>query len=162
VAVFAFIAVAIKRPEPLGHREEPACDNCSEDLASIAARTLTRGGSPATESCAGINTEARKRTADRQSRHNHRSDEADYRGGRAPEENSFYEEVAKALRPAEEIVIVGDGTGRSSAAAYLSEFFKTHHWDTFQKILATKHADLSAVAAPEIEIIARKNASGAN
>lgn len=83
--------------------------------------------------------------------------EADYRGERVPEENSFYEDVAKALRPAVEIVIVGDGKGTSSAAAYLSEFLKKHHWDLFQKILAREDADLSAITEPEIEAIARKH-----
>ncbi len=83
--------------------------------------------------------------------------EADYRGERVPEENSFYEEVAKAIRPAAEIVIIGDGTGTSSAAVYLNEFLKTHHWDIFQKVIATADADLSAVTEPEIEAIARRH-----
>ncbi|RXS92786.1 hypothetical protein [Silvibacterium dinghuense] len=87
--------------------------------------------------------------------------EAHYSGERVPEENSFYEEVAKAVRPAGEIVIVGDGKGTSSAAVYLSEFLKTHHWDIFQKVVATEDADLSALTEPQIEAIARKHMDSA-
>jgi hypothetical protein len=39
--------------------------------------------------------------------------EAHYQGGRVPEENSFYEQIAKAVESAEEIVLVGHGTGKS-------------------------------------------------
>lgn len=41
--------------------------------------------------------------------------EAHYQGERVPEETSFYDEVAKNLVPAQEIVLVGHGTGKSSA-----------------------------------------------
>jgi hypothetical protein len=83
--------------------------------------------------------------------------EAHYRGERVPEENSFYEEVAMALHGAMEIVVIGHGTGTSSAAVHLGDYLKTHHPDLFAKILAAEDADLSALTAPEIEALARKH-----
>jgi hypothetical protein len=82
--------------------------------------------------------------------------EAHYRGERVPEESSFYEEVATHLKPAAEIIFIGHGTGKSSAATYLVEYLKTHHSTTFQRVLATEVADLSALTEPEIEQIAKK------
>ena len=47
--------------------------------------------------------------------------EAHYRGERVPEEYSFYEEVAKDLALANEIVLIGHATGKSNAADFLKE-----------------------------------------
>lgn len=83
--------------------------------------------------------------------------EAHYKGERVPEEDSFYEEIARDLVHAQSIVLIGHGTGTSNAAAFLSEYLKSHHPETFQKIIATETADLSALTEPEIEQIARKH-----
>jgi hypothetical protein len=82
--------------------------------------------------------------------------EAHYQGERVPEETSFYEEVAKDLVPAQEIVLIGHGTGKSSALDFLVEYLKTHHPATYQRVVATEIADLSALTEPEIEMIAKK------
>ncbi len=83
--------------------------------------------------------------------------EAHYKGDRVPEEASFYEEVAKELLPANEIVLVGHGTGKSSAVEHLSEYLKTHHHNISQHVIATETADLSALTEPEIEVIAKRH-----
>jgi hypothetical protein len=83
--------------------------------------------------------------------------EAHYVGGRIPEEDSFYEEIAQDLVPAQAIVLIGHATGKSSASQYLTEYLKTHHPETFQKIVATEPADLSALTEPEIEQIAKRH-----
>jgi hypothetical protein len=80
--------------------------------------------------------------------------EAHYRGERIPEEDSFYEEIAKDLTPANEIVLIGHATGISNAAEFLKEYLKTHHPDISRRIIATESADLSAVTEPEIEALA--------
>jgi nicotinamide riboside kinase len=85
--------------------------------------------------------------------------EAHYIGQRVPEEDSWYEEIARDLVHAEEIVLVGDATGTSSAVTFLSEYLKNHHPEIFQRIIATETVDLSALTEPEIEAIARKAAS---
>jgi hypothetical protein len=83
--------------------------------------------------------------------------EAHYEGERVPEETSFYEQVAKDLVPAREIVLIGHGTGKSSALDFLTEYLKKHHPMIFQRVVATEVADLSALTEPEIEAIARKH-----
>jgi hypothetical protein len=86
--------------------------------------------------------------------------EAHYRGERVPEESSFYEQVAKDLAPAREIILIGHATGTSSAVDYLAEYLKDHHPETFARVFATEKADLSALTAPEIEAIAKKHLRG--
>lgn len=83
--------------------------------------------------------------------------EAHYQGDRVPEEASFYEEVAQALVPANEIVLIGHGTGKSSAVDILVEYLKKHHIDISRRVNATETADLSALTEPEIEAIAKRH-----
>ncbi|MDR3751578.1 MAG: hypothetical protein P4K94_08850 [Terracidiphilus sp.] len=86
--------------------------------------------------------------------------EAHYQGEHVPEEDSFYEEIAQDLLHAEAIVLIGHATGKSSAADYLIEYLKTHHPETFKRIVATETADLSALTEPEIEQIAKRHIRG--
>jgi hypothetical protein len=81
--------------------------------------------------------------------------ESHYQGDRVPEETSFYEEVAKALLPAAEIVLIGHGTGKSSAVHVLVEHLKKHHVELSQRVIATETADLSALTEPQAEALAR-------
>jgi hypothetical protein len=83
--------------------------------------------------------------------------EAHYRGERVPEEDSFYEEIAKDITPANEIVLIGHATGKSNAANFLKEYLKTHHPDISRRVIATENADLSAVTEPEIEALAKRH-----
>jgi hypothetical protein len=83
--------------------------------------------------------------------------EAHYRGERVPEEDSFYEEIAKDITPANEIVLIGHATGKSNAADFLKEYLKTHHPDISRRVIATENADLSAVTEPEIEALAKRH-----
>jgi hypothetical protein len=83
--------------------------------------------------------------------------EAHYRGEHVPEDTSFYERIAKDLLPAIEIVLIGHGTGKSSAVDYLVDYLKKHHPDISQRVKATETADLSALTDPEIETLAKKH-----
>jgi hypothetical protein len=83
--------------------------------------------------------------------------EAHYQGERVPEETSFYEQVAKDLVPAQEIILIGHGTGKSSALQFLAQYLKTHHPTIFERVTATETVDLSPLTEPEIEAIARKH-----
>jgi hypothetical protein len=82
--------------------------------------------------------------------------EAHYRGDRDPDEASFYEEVATALAPANEIVLIGHGTGKSNAAKVLAEYLQKHHPELSRLVKATETADLSALTATEAEAIAEQ------
>jgi hypothetical protein len=81
--------------------------------------------------------------------------EAHYRGERVPEEDSFYEEIAKEITPATEIVLIGHASGKSNAADFLKQYLKTHHADISRRVIATESADLSAVIEPQIEAPAK-------
>jgi hypothetical protein len=83
--------------------------------------------------------------------------EAHYEGERVPEETSFYEEVAAALVSADEIVLIGHGTGKSSAVSVLQAFLNKHHADLSRRVKTTEVVDLSALTAPEIEAIAKRH-----
>jgi hypothetical protein len=83
--------------------------------------------------------------------------EAHYEGERVPEDTHFYEEVAKHLVPAQQIVLIGHGTGKSNAGEFLAEFLKKHHSTIARRIIATEMVDLSALTEPEIESIAKKH-----
>ncbi len=83
--------------------------------------------------------------------------EAHYQGERVPEETSFYEQVAKDLVPAQEIILIGNGTGKSSALEFLAQYLKTHQPTIFQRVIATETVDLSALTEPQIEAIAKKH-----
>ena len=85
--------------------------------------------------------------------------ETHYQGQRVPEEPSFYEELARDLLPSQEIVLVGHGTGKSSALEFLAEYLKKHHPTLYQRVIATEIVDLSALTEPEIEAIAKKHMS---
>jgi ABC-type phosphonate transport system ATPase subunit len=83
--------------------------------------------------------------------------EAHYQGERVPEETSFYEQVAKDLVPAQEIILIGHGTGKSSALEFLAQYLKTHHPAIFQRVIASETVDLSALTEPQIQAIAKKH-----
>jgi hypothetical protein len=84
-------------------------------------------------------------------------EEAHYRGERVPEEHSFYEEIAKDVTPAIEIVLIGHAAGKSNAADFLKEYLTAHHPDISRRVIATESADLSAVTEPEIEALAKRH-----
>ena len=83
--------------------------------------------------------------------------EAHYKGERVPEDQTFYEEIAQDLLPADEIVLIGHGAGKSSAMDHLAEYLKEKHPNISRHVLATETADLSALTPPEIEAIARQH-----
>jgi hypothetical protein len=90
-------------------------------------------------------------------RHTVHKKEAHYKGERVPEDKSFYEQIAQDLLPANEIVLIGHGTGKSSAVDHLAEYLKTSHHDISLHVVATETADLSALTEPEIEAIAKQH-----
>jgi hypothetical protein len=87
--------------------------------------------------------------------------EAHYRGDRVPEEGSYYEEIAADLVHAEAIILIGHGTGKSSAVGFLTEYLKAHRPEEFRRIVATETVDLSALTEPQIEEIAKRHIGAA-
>ena len=62
-------------------------------------------------------------------------------GKRLPERKSFYEAIAKTLRGAEQVLLFGSGTGRSSAMEMLLADLKAHHSDVAEKIIGSVVVD---------------------
>lgn len=62
-------------------------------------------------------------------------------GKRLPERKSFYEAIAKTLRGAEQILLFGSGTGRSSAMEQLLADLKDHHPDVADKVIGSVIVD---------------------
>jgi len=87
-------------------------------------------------------------------RHLEHRKEAHYKGERVPEATEFYDRIAARLKNSPEIVIIGDGTGKSSAMHYLIEYLKDKHKDVAARIFTTSQADLSSITIPRIEEIA--------
>jgi hypothetical protein len=86
--------------------------------------------------------------------------EAHYLGERVPEEHSFYEEIAKDIIPADEIVLIGHATGTSNAADFLKEYLDAHHPEVSRRVVDIESADLSAVTEPEIEALVKRHMFG--
>jgi hypothetical protein len=62
-------------------------------------------------------------------------------GKRQPERKSFYEAVAKTLRGAEQVLLFGSGTGRSSAMEQLLADLRDHHPDVAEKVVGSVLVD---------------------
>jgi hypothetical protein len=62
-------------------------------------------------------------------------------GKRQPERKSFYEAIAKTLQGAEQVLLFGSGTGRSSAMEMLLADLKAHHSDVARKIIGSVVVD---------------------
>jgi len=77
-------------------------------------------------------------------------------GQRAPEDAGFYQRIADALAAGGGIVVVGHGTGKSNAAQHLTEYLRTHHRETYQRIVREVGADLSATTTPQLLALAEQ------
>lgn len=87
-------------------------------------------------------------------------DQSRERGQRAPEEPAYYEAIAKAIAPGGKIAVAGHGTGKSNAAHHLIEYLKSHHADTYRRVVREIDADLSSMTAPQLLDLARQALQG--
>ncbi|WP_353227836.1 hypothetical protein [Novosphingobium sp.] len=71
-------------------------------------------------------------------------------GGHSPEDDGYYERVAVDLAPAQRIVVLSDGKGRSNAGAYLVEYLRRHHPATAQRIVATDRVDIAHLSDRQV------------
>ena len=76
--------------------------------------------------------------------------ESRVQGQRAPEDTDFYKSIADALAAGGRIVVVGHGTGKSNAAEHLTEYLRTHHPETYQRVVREIDADLSAATTAQL------------
>jgi hypothetical protein len=83
-------------------------------------------------------------------------DQSREQGQRAPEDAGFYKRIGDALAAGGRIVVVGHGTGKSNAAEHLTEYLRTHHRETYQRIVREIGADLSATTTPQLLALAEQ------
>ncbi len=69
---------------------------------------------------------------------------------RAPESLAYYEAISKTLTGAEEILLMGNGTGASSAMMHLKDYLQTHHKDTAASIVGALTVDLEALTEGQL------------
>ncbi len=76
------------------------------------------------------------------------------RGGdiesRAPENLIYYQQIAAALAGAEEILLMGNGTGGSSGMKHLQDFLATHHPEIANRIVGDLTLDLEALTEGQL------------
>ncbi len=80
----------------------------------------------------------------------HKQGNDDHDGGHAAEEDDYYESVSIDLKPAQRIVILSDGKGRSNAGAYLVDYLTRHHPAIAGRIVARERVDISHMSDGEI------------
>lgn len=83
--------------------------------------------------------------------------EAHYQGDRVPEDNEFYRDIALALAPANEIIVVGHGTGKSNAARVFNDYLHAHAPQLAKLVKSVETADLSALTVQQIGEIAKRH-----
>jgi hypothetical protein len=84
--------------------------------------------------------------------HLHHRDELREQGQRAPEDLTFYDRIAEALREADRIVLLSHGTGASNAAQVLGERLKKYYAGIYARIV--REAEVNTSAMTEAEILA--------
>ena len=77
-------------------------------------------------------------------------------GKRQPERKSYYEAVAKTLHGAEQVLLFGSGTGRSSAMDQLLADLKEHHADVAAKVVGSIVVDAHHTTEDELLAQARE------
>jgi hypothetical protein len=77
-------------------------------------------------------------------------------GKSQPERKSFYEAVAKTLQGAEQVLLFGSGTGKSSAMEQLVSDLKAHHADVAKRIVGSVVVDAHHTTENELLAQARK------
>jgi hypothetical protein len=88
--------------------------------------------------------------------HLHHRDEKREEGQRAPEDLTFYDRIAEALREADRIVLLSHGTGMSNASQILAERLKKMHPNVYARIVRQADVNTSAMTEPEIIACARQ------
>ena len=77
-------------------------------------------------------------------------------GKSQPERKSYYEAVAKTLRGAEQVLVFGSGTGKSSAMEQLLADLKAHHPDVVAKVIGSVVVDAHHTTVDQLLARARE------
>jgi hypothetical protein len=69
---------------------------------------------------------------------------------RAPENLVYYESIAATLTDADDVLLMGNGSGASSAMGHLSDFLSTHHNEIASRIVGTLTVDVEALTEGQL------------
>lgn len=83
--------------------------------------------------------------------------EAQHHGGHDSSkfERAYYEEIAAALAPADEVLLIGHGQGKGNSMVALIQHLERHHSDVARKIVGSVDENIVAMTEPEILAVAR-------
>ncbi|MCW3096546.1 MAG: hypothetical protein JWL77_2164 [Chthonomonadaceae bacterium] len=79
-----------------------------------------------------------------------RHEEGPDRAAHAPQSIDYYKAIAQTLIGAEEVLLMGHGTGAGQAMAYVVDYLKKHRPDLAQKIVGTLVVDVEALTDDQI------------
>jgi hypothetical protein len=90
--------------------------------------------------------------------HHHHVRQAQHHRGHDTDHNSpeFYNAIANAIAPANEIVLVGHGKGKADAMLHFTQYLERSHADTAQKVAGAIDIDLEALTEKEILALVRE------
>ena len=71
------------------------------------------------------------------------------KASRAPENLAYYQEIAAKLAGAEEVLLMGNGTGASSAMTHLKDYLTMHDPEIAGKIVGALTVDVEALTEEE-------------
>jgi len=67
-----------------------------------------------------------------------------------PEDTAFYGRIADAVAAAGKIIVVAHGTAQDHVAQHLAGLLRTHHGQTYQRVVSELTADLTDVTLPQL------------
>ena len=77
-------------------------------------------------------------------------------GGQGADQPSYFQSIAKTAAKAGRIIIMGHGHGKSKAAEQLCDFLRSHHADTYGRVVREINADISKMTDPQLLDLARR------
>ena len=75
---------------------------------------------------------------------------------RSPESRAYYAAISEALTGAEEILLMGNGTGASNAMSHLNEFLETRHATLAEKVVGALTRDIESLTDGQLVKEARE------
>jgi hypothetical protein len=87
----------------------------------------------------------------------HHVREAQHNGGHDShtQDKKYYEEISKALTPADEILLIGHGKGKGNAVLQFVQHVERHHHDVAKKIVGSIDENIVAMTDGELLAAAR-------
>ena len=73
-----------------------------------------------------------------------------------PEEVAFYVRISDAVAAGGRIIVVSHGTTQDPVARHLAEYLRTHHAQTYQRVVSELTANVSGMTLPQLQALAEQ------